>query len=61
MKFGIIGAMEEEIVLLKSKMTTPKEWRQANALFISGEIEGHQVVLVHQVLEKLMPQLQPLY
>ncbi len=53
MKFGIIGAMEEEIVLLKSKMTTPKEWRQANALFISGEIEGHQVVLVQSGIGKV--------
>ncbi|MEG0267451.1 MAG: 5'-methylthioadenosine/adenosylhomocysteine nucleosidase [Carnobacterium sp.] len=53
MKFGIIGAMEEEIDLLKSKMTTPKEWHQANALFISGEIEGHQVVLVQSGIGKV--------
>ncbi|SEK31222.1 adenosylhomocysteine nucleosidase [Carnobacterium iners] len=53
MRIGIIGAMEEEIILLKSKMESPKEWLQANALFISGEIEGHQVVLVQSGIGKV--------
>ena len=53
MNFGIIGAMEEETSLLKSKMTNLKEWHQANALFISGEIENHQVVLVQSGIGKV--------
>ncbi|MCA9766628.1 MAG: 5'-methylthioadenosine/adenosylhomocysteine nucleosidase [Carnobacterium sp.] len=53
MKIGIIGAMEEEIVLLKSKMLSPKECFQANVLFISGELEGHQVVLVQSGIGKV--------
>jgi len=52
-KIGIIGAMEEEIILLKSKMTTPNEWHQANVVFISGEIEKHQVVLVQSGIGKV--------
>lgn len=53
MKFGIIGAMEEEIILLKSKMVNPEEWRQANALFILGKIEEHEVVLVQSGIGKV--------
>ena len=53
MKVGIIGAMEEEVRVLKSKMIAPKEWQKANALFISGQIEGHQVVLVQSGIGKV--------
>lgn len=53
MKFGIIGAMEEEVRVLKSKMIAPKEWLKANAIFISGKIEGLEVVLVQSGIGKV--------
>lgn len=46
MKIGIIGAMEEEILLLKSKMSNKKEWTEAKADFIEGQIGEVEVVLV---------------
>lgn len=46
MKIGIIGAMEEEILLLKSKMSNKKEWTEAKADFIEGQIGEVDVVLV---------------
>ena len=46
MKIGIIGAMEEEILLLKSKMSNKKEWTEAKADFIEGQISEVEVVLV---------------
>ncbi|WP_413497009.1 5'-methylthioadenosine/adenosylhomocysteine nucleosidase [Carnobacterium maltaromaticum] len=46
MKIGIIGAMEEEILLLKSKMSNKKEWTEAKADFIEGQIGEIEVVLV---------------
>lgn len=46
MKIGIIGAMEEEILLLKSKMSNKKEWTEAKADFIEGQIGEVAVVLV---------------
>lgn len=53
MKIGIIGAMEEEVALLKTKMVDGKEWTQANATFISGKIAEHQVVLVQSGIGKV--------
>ncbi|PLS33777.1 5'-methylthioadenosine/S-adenosylhomocysteine nucleosidase [Carnobacterium maltaromaticum] len=46
MKIGIIGAMGEEIRLLKSKMSNKKEWTEAKADFIEGQIGEVEVVLV---------------
>lgn len=46
MKIGIIGAMEEEVRLLKSKMTVTKEWSEAKADFIEGVLDGVELVLV---------------
>jgi len=46
MKIGIIGAMEEEILLLKNKMSNKKEWTEAKADFIEGQIGEVEVVLV---------------
>ncbi|MGX7419459.1 5'-methylthioadenosine/adenosylhomocysteine nucleosidase [Carnobacterium gallinarum] len=46
MKIGIIGAMEEEVLLLKSKMTITKEWSEAKADFIEGTLDDIDLVLV---------------
>lgn len=53
MKIGIIGAMEEEVILLKSKMTVTKEWTEAKADFIEGTLDGIEVVLVRSGIGKV--------
>ena len=53
MKIGIIGAMEEEVILLKSKMTDTKEWTEAKADFIEGTLDGIEVVLVRSGIGKV--------
>ncbi|MFD1065336.1 5'-methylthioadenosine/S-adenosylhomocysteine nucleosidase [Oceanobacillus locisalsi] len=46
MTIGIIGAMDEEIELLKQKMTDVKETEVANTSFYQGYLEGIKVVLL---------------
>ena len=41
MKIGIIGAMEEEIKILREKLSEPLSWERAGALFISGSLGRH--------------------
>ncbi|HLQ96381.1 MAG TPA: 5'-methylthioadenosine/S-adenosylhomocysteine nucleosidase [Pseudogracilibacillus sp.] len=53
MKFGIIGAMDEEIELLKATMTEAKEITIANAQFIEGKLENQQVILVKSGIGKV--------
>ncbi|SBO18222.1 5'-methylthioadenosine/adenosylhomocysteine nucleosidase [Carnobacterium divergens] len=53
MKIGIIGAMEEEVILLKSKMIDTKEWTEAKADFIEGTLDGIEVVLVRSGIGKV--------
>lgn len=43
---GIIGAMEEEVDLLRSLMKKPKNERTGKFEFITGELEGRDVVLL---------------
>lgn len=70
MKYGIIGAMDEEIELLKQSMKQSVEHHIANALFIEGSIGDKQVVLVKSGIGKvnaamtttiLMERFQPDY
>lgn len=53
MKFGIIGAMDEEIELLKETMTEAKEITIANAQFIEGRLENKPVILVKSGIGKV--------
>ncbi|WP_143833223.1 5'-methylthioadenosine/S-adenosylhomocysteine nucleosidase [Oceanobacillus timonensis] len=46
MTIGIIGAMDEEIELLKQKMTDVQEIEVANTSFYQGYLEGKEVVLL---------------
>jgi len=46
MKIGIIGAMEEEIKILREKLSEPLSWERAGALFISGSLGRHEVIVV---------------
>lgn len=57
MKIGIIGAMEEEIVLLREQLINMKEWQEAGASFYSGQIGEHEVVLTRSGIGKTLAAL----
>lgn len=52
MTIGIIGAMDEEIELLKQKMTDIQEIEIANSYFYQGYLEGKKLFFCCPVLEK---------
>lgn len=52
MKYGIIGAMDEEITYLKEHIEHAKTIELANVLFIEGEIAGSPVVLLKSGIGK---------
>ena len=54
MKIGIIGAMAEEIRLLRSTLSQQVEWQEAGAVFISGQLGEHQVVVVQSGIGKVL-------
>jgi adenosylhomocysteine nucleosidase len=53
MTIGIIGAMDEEISLLLSKMTDTKEETIANNLFVEGMLFGKEIVLLKSGIGKV--------
>ncbi|WP_117169155.1 5'-methylthioadenosine/S-adenosylhomocysteine nucleosidase [Paraliobacillus sediminis] len=54
MVIGIIGAMDQEIDLLKNSMTiVEKEEKIANCLFIKGTLEGKSVVVLQSGIGKV--------
>lgn len=53
MKYGLIGAMDEEIAYLLEKMTKRKEYTIANSLFIEGKINEKEVVLLKSGIGKV--------
>lgn len=53
MKVGIIGAMEEEVTILRDKMSNTKTTTIANCELIEGQIEGMDVVLVRSGIGKV--------
>lgn len=53
MTYGIIGAMDEEVALLKEVMENKKEVEIANSLFIEGTIDNKAVVLVKSGIGKV--------
>lgn len=68
MKYGIIGAMDEEVAYLRAEMSQVKEYSIANSLFIEGKIEDKEVILLKSGIGKvnaamsttiLMEQFQP--
>lgn len=50
---GIIGAMDEEITLLQTKIDNQKTIEVANSLFITGLIGGKEVVLLKSGIGKV--------
>lgn len=53
MKIGIICAMDQEIKVLRENLDHPVSWERANALFISGGIGAHEVILVRSGIGKV--------
>lgn len=53
MKIGIIGAMDEEIALLRQQMTNKRKTTIANTLFIEGELAQQDVVLLKSGIGKV--------
>lgn len=53
MKVGIIGAMDEEIALLLNTMNDKEEMTVAGCLFVSGSLEGKEVVLLKSGIGKV--------
>lgn len=53
MKIGIIGAMEQEIKILREAIQHPVSWERANALFISGTLGNHEVIVVRSGIGKV--------
>ncbi len=53
MKIAIIGAMEEEVKLLRSKLTNPKTETHAGFEYYTGQIEENQIVLLRSGIGKV--------
>lgn len=53
MTIGIIGAMDEEIAILQNKITEKEETTIAGCLFINGNLDGKQVVLLKSGIGKV--------
>ncbi|MHC5372361.1 5'-methylthioadenosine/adenosylhomocysteine nucleosidase [Enterococcus sp. LJL120] len=54
MKIGIICAMEEEIKALRENIERPISWERGGALFISGSIGQHEVIVVRSGIGKVL-------
>ncbi|SHF67009.1 5'-methylthioadenosine/S-adenosylhomocysteine nucleosidase [Ornithinibacillus halophilus] len=53
MTIGIIGAMDEEIAILKEHITDKEEIEIANCLFIKGNLKSKEVVLLKSGIGKV--------
>lgn len=53
MKIGIIGAMDEEVIILKNKMTNVVTSKIAGCEFFDGELNGKQVILTKSGIGKV--------
>lgn len=53
MKIGIIGAMEEEVRILRDRLENRKEQTIAKSEFTTGEIDGQEVVLLKSGIGKV--------
>lgn len=53
MVIGIIGAMDQEIALLKKNVIIDKEERIANCIFIKGSLKGKDVVILQSGIGKV--------
>lgn len=53
MTIGIIGAMDEEIEMLRAAMATPEEEEAGGCLFIKGTMEDREVIVVKSGIGKV--------
>ncbi|ADV87579.1 5'-methylthioadenosine/S-adenosylhomocysteine nucleosidase [Vibrio vulnificus] len=53
MKVGIIGAMQQEVAILKEAMTNAQTVNKAGCTFYSGQINGVEVVLLQSGIGKV--------
>lgn len=53
MKIGLIGAMDEEVAILKSKMADVQEREEARCHFYTGRLQGYDVVLLKSGIGKV--------
>ena len=53
MKAGIIGAMEPEVAILKGQLSNSTESNHAGFTFYSGQLNGHDVVIVQSGIGKV--------
>jgi adenosylhomocysteine nucleosidase len=53
MKIAVIGAMEEEVELLRKAITSPQTTVIANIEYIEGSIENHEMILVKSGIGKV--------
>ncbi|GAA3011008.1 5'-methylthioadenosine/adenosylhomocysteine nucleosidase [Tetragenococcus solitarius] len=57
MKIGIIGAMAQEVKVLTESFNEIKKWEKAGAIFYSGEMAGHEVIVVQSGIGKVLASL----
>lgn len=53
MMIGIIGAMEEEVAILKNKINALEEIKIAHVIFYKGQLEGKDIVLTQSGIGKV--------
>ena len=53
MKIAVIGAMEEEVELLRKAITSPQTTNIANIEYIEGSIKNHDVILLKSGIGKV--------
>lgn len=53
MKVGIIGAMEQEVTILRNTMENPQTTSKGGFTFYSGKLAGHDVTLVQSGIGKV--------
>ncbi|QQK79593.1 5'-methylthioadenosine/S-adenosylhomocysteine nucleosidase [Salicibibacter cibi] len=53
MKYGIIGAMEEEVEILAAKMKRATTIKKGGCVFYEGQLNGHEVVLMQSGIGKV--------
>lgn len=53
MKIAIIGAMDEEVALLKKNISGAEREIRANCEFITGNISGHEIILLKSGIGKV--------
>lgn len=54
MKIGIIGAMDQEVKILKEALSDTRSWERAGAVFISGSLGRHEVIVVRSGIGKVL-------